>query len=201
MHKWLMAVLLLIPLATSAAAENNPRVFMRTAEGDIEIELFVDKAPVTARHFLSLVDNGDFDGATFYRVVTYENDKGSPPIEVIQGGVGDAGEAFPTIEHETTADSGVLHTDGIISMARGAVGTASTEFFICVGDQPGLDFGAPRNPDLQGFAAFGKVVRGMDIVMKINELSAHGASDSDYTAGQILAHPVAIEKVERVGEP
>lgn len=188
-------------LASNAAAAENPRVVMKTAEGDIEVELYLDRAPVTAGNFLSLVDNGDLDGATFYRVVTYANDRGSPPIEVIQGGLGDAGESFATIDHETTADTGILHTDGVISMARSAVGTASTEFFICVGDQPGLDYGAKRNPDMQGFAAFGRVVNGMDIVRNINGLSAGRESDSDYTAGQILSEPVVIEKVERVGSP
>ena len=133
----------------------------------------------------------------FYRVVTYENDNGSPKIEVIQGGLGAASEGFDTIDHESTEQTGILHTDGVISMARGAVGTASTEFFICIGDQPGLDHGQPRNADNQGFAAFGKVVSGMDVVRRINAMSADAASDSEYTKGQILAEPVAIERVAR----
>ncbi len=195
MIKGFMMVLLTLMASSAFAADEMPRVRMSTGLGDIEIELYLDKAPVTAAHFLALAENGDLDGGTFYRVVTYDNDKGNPPIEVIQGGLGDASEAYPTIEHETTAATGILHTDGVISMARGAVGTASTEFFICIGDQPGLDYGQPRNADMQGFAAFGKVVDGMDVVRKINALSAAGDSDSDYTAGQILAEPVAIENV------
>jgi len=92
----------------------------------------------------------------------------------------------------------ILHTDGVISMARGDVGTASTEFFIVIGDQPGLDYGEVRNPDEQGFAAFGKVVSGMDVVRAINEAPAAGPSDSNYTKGQILTEPVAIVSVKRV---
>jgi len=179
------------------ADEGTARVVMETDQGNIEIELNLEKAPLTAGNFLRLVDNGDLDGAKFYRVVTYANDRGSPKIEVIQGGLGDASEAFDTIDHETTEDTGILHTDGAISMARGAVGTASTEFFLCVGDQPGLDYGQMRNADGQGFAAFGKVVSGMDVVRRINGLPADAPSDSEYTKGQILTEPVAITSVRR----
>ena len=83
-------------------------------------------------------------------------------------------------------------------MARSEVGTAGTEFFICIGDQPGLDHGQPRNADGQGFAAFGKVVRGMDVVRAINSAATQSASDSEYTVGQILAEPVIIESVRRI---
>ena len=179
------------------ADEGTVRVLMSTSQGEISIDLYLDKAPVTAANFLQLVENGDMDGGSFYRVVTYENDRGSPKIEVIQGGLGDASEGFETIDHETTEQTGILHTDGVISMARGAVGTASTEFFICIGDQPGLDFGKPRNADEQGFAAFGKVVSGMDIVRKIQGLPADGPTESDYTKGQILTQPVSIRRVRR----
>ena len=179
------------------AGEGTVQVVMSTSEGDIGIDLYLDKAPITAGNFLKLVDNGDMDGGSFYRVVTYDNDNGNPKIEVIQGGLGDAGEGFDTIDHETTEQTGILHTDGVISMARGAVGTASTEFFICIGEQPGLDYGQPRNADEQGFAAFGKVVSGMDVVRRINGLSADAPSDSEYTQGQILDNPVTIVSVRR----
>jgi len=184
--------------AVAAAEEGTVRVLMSTGEGDLEIDLYLDKAPITAGNFLELIDNGDMDGGSFYRVVTYENDKGSPAIEVIQGGLGDASSGFDTIDHETTEQTGILHTDGVISMARGGVGTANTEFFICIGDQPGLDYGEARNADGKGFAAFGKVVNGMDVVRKINGISADAASDSDYTKGQILSEPVEITSVSRV---
>ena len=194
----LFAISLLYSLSAAGVAdEHSATVTMRTSQGDIEIELYVDKAPISAGNFLELVDGGHLDGGTFYRVVTYDNDNGNPKIEVIQGGRGDAASPFPPIAHETTEQTGVLHADGVVSMARGDVGTASSEFFICLGDQPGLDYGDVRNPDKQGFAAFGKVTSGMDVVRKINALPADGRSDSDYTKGQILTDPVRIVSVRR----
>lgn len=180
-----------------AAHHLNVNIVISTSEGDIEIELFMEQAPITAGNLLKLVDGEHLDGGSFYRVVTYENDNGNPKIEVIQGGLGDAESPLDPIGHETTQQTGILHTDGVISMARGDVGTASSEFFICIGDQPGLDHGNSRNADMQGFAAFGKVVNGMDVVRRINGLPANASSDSDYTKGQILAEPVVISSVRR----
>jgi len=180
------------------ADDATVRTIMSTDMGDIEIELFVDKAPISAGNFLQLVDGGHLDGGAFYRVVNYANDKGKPKIEVIQGGLNTDEGPFPPIDHETTEQTGIMHTDGVISMARGDVGTATTEFFIVIGDQPALDYGEVRNPDKQGFAAFGKVVSGMDVVRAINESPADGSSDSDYTKGQILTEPVKIISVTRV---
>lgn len=194
----LTSLLFLSCLSAGHADEGTARIRMTTSQGDIDIELYLDKAPVTAGNFLRLVDDGHLDRGTFYRVVTYENDNGNPKIEVVQGGRGDRESPFPPIEHETTEQTGVLHKDGVVSMARGDVGTASSEFFICIGDQPGLDYGETRNPDRQGFAAFGKVVNGMDVVRRINRLPAEAPSDSDYTRGQILGDPVEITAVRRV---
>lgn len=185
-------------VSVGKADEGTVRVMMATSQGDIEIELYADRAPITAGNFLKLVDGERLDGGSFYRVVTYENDNGNPKIEVIQGGLGDEGEgSVEPIAHETTEQTGILHKDGVISMARGDVGTASSEFFICLGDQPGLDYGNVRNPDEQGFAAFGQVVSGMDVVRRINQLPADAPSDSDYTRGQILTDPVTIVSVRR----
>lgn len=174
-------------------------VVMTTAEGDILIELYADEAPKTVANFLRHVDGGYYDGATFYRTVTYENDNGNPKIEVIQGGLGDA-SPFDPIDHEDTEITGIRHTDGTISMARGDVGTASSEFFIVIGDQPGLDKGEVRNPDRQGFAAFAQVIEGMDVVREIHEKPANAPSDSAYTEGQIIEEPVVIESVRRAGD-
>lgn len=191
--------LLFVSLSTvGSAGEGTARITMTSGEGEIEIELYLDEAPVTAGNFLRLVDGGHLDGASFYRVVTYDNDKGSPKIEVIQGGLGDERDSpFEPIAHETTEQTGIAHDNGVISMARGDVGTASSEFFICIGDQPGLDYGDVRNPDRQGFAAFGRVVSGMDVVRRINRLPADAPSDSEYTRGQILTNPVEIISVRR----
>ena len=197
MRRALWGVLLLMSFGIAFADEGPVRVTMSTSEGDIGIDLYLDKAPITAGNFLKLIDNGDMDGGSFYRVVTFDNDNGNPKIEVIQGGLGDRSEGFDTIDHETTEQTGILHADGVISMARGGVGTASTEFFICIGDQPGLDYGQPRNADMQGFAAFGKVVTGMDVVHRINSLPADAPSESEYTKGQILSAPAVITSVRR----
>lgn len=151
----------------------GPRVAMTTTLGEIVVELDAENATVTTVNFLNLVESGRLDGATFYRVVTPENQPGDGvKIEVIQGGLGGNPTAEDTkaIEHETTKATGLRHLDGTISMARSAPGTASSEFFICVGDQPELDFGGKRNPDGQGFAAFGRVVEGMDVVRAIQKL-------------------------------
>lgn len=194
--------ILLALLATLAVAsgveEEKVRVAMTTTLGDIVLEIDVVKAPLTAANFLALVDGEYYDGASFYRSVTYANDRGNPRIEVIQGGLGDRPAPLPPIDHESTKVSGLRHVDGAISMARGDVGTASSEFFICIGDQPGLDFGAERNPDRQGFAVFGRVVSGMDVVRRIQQQEAAGASDSEYTAGQILTNPVVISRMRRI---
>lgn len=186
-------------LGTAAMADDDiVRIVMSTSQGDIEIDLYIEKAPITAANFLKLVDSGQMDGGSFYRVVSYENDNGNPKIEVIQGGRGDALEGeIDAIDHETTEQTGILHTDGVISMARSGVGTATSEFFIVIGDQPGLDYGEVRNPDGQGFAPFGKVVSGMDVVRKIQGLPADGPTESDYTKGQILTEPINISSVRR----
>jgi len=114
-------------------------------------------------------------------------------IEVIQGGRYEAEETggFPPIPHETTEMTGIRHREGVISMARWTPGTATSEFFICAGDQPELDFGGRRNPDGQGYAAFGKVTRGMDIVRKIHDIDA---------PGQYLEKPVVILGISRKGK-
>jgi len=166
-------------VVVSGSVEARPLVLIETDLGDIKIEIYQDKAPVTAANFLNYVDGERLQGASFYRVVRMGNQPDNDiKIEVIQGGLGrsDHESRLPPIEHETTDGTGVLHRDGVISMARLAPGTASSEFFICVGDQPELDFGGRRNPDGQGFAAFGKVIEGMDVVRKIHQEPADGQS-------------------------
>ena len=151
--------------------ENNRRVLIQTELGDILLELYLQQAPVTVQNFLQYVEEDRFAGATFYRVVRMDNQPNNQiKIEVIQGGlkVEDHPLSLPPIPHETTQQTGILHTDGVISMARDEPGTASSEFFICVGDQPELDFGGMRNPDGEGFAVFGKVIEGMEVVRKIH---------------------------------
>ena len=174
-----------------AASEPLPRVLLGTPAGDRVVEVDTVRAPQTAANFLAYVDRGLFAGARFYRVVRLDNQPDNDVrIEVIQGGLGFEAEApLAPIRHETTAETGLAHRDGTLSMARLGPGTASSEFFICIGDQPELDFGGARNPDGQGFAAFGRVIAGMEVVRSIQA----GPAD-----GQMLVDPVAIESVRRV---
>lgn len=195
-------LLLFLALLAQGAAAELPRVRMDTTLGEIVVEIDTDAAPITAGHFLMLVEAGAYDdGASFYRTVTLANQPTSPvQIEVIQGGRGrDRGDAVPTVAHETTAATGLRHLDGVISMARLAPGTASSEFFFCIEDQPELDFGGRRNPDGQGFAAFGRVVSGMDVVRAIqSEPTRPRPADGEDFDGQQLLEPVVIERIARI---
>jgi peptidyl-prolyl cis-trans isomerase A (cyclophilin A) len=188
----LLAVPVLCSLAIFAWAWENPRVLIKTELGTIKVEIYVDDAPITAANFLKYVDNNLFDGASFYRVVTMDNQPNNDiKIEVIQGGLrfADCDQTFLPIEHETTSKTGILHKDGVISMARSKPGSASSEFFICIDDQPELDFGGRRNPDSQGFAAFGKVIEGMDVVRKIQKRPPDG---------QMLNPRIKIHSITRI---
>lgn len=160
-----------------------------TEAGNILIEVFPEQAPVTTANFLQYVERGDFEGASFFRVVRMDNQPNdSIRIEVIQGSFTADENSLPAIPHETTEQSGILHKDGVVSMARSNPGTASNSFFICINDQPSLDYGGMRNPDGQGFSAFGKVVEGMDVVRKIQL----GKTDQ-----QRLVKPVIITKISK----
>ncbi|UCC11369.1 MAG: peptidylprolyl isomerase [candidate division WOR-3 bacterium] len=170
----------------------NPQVLLVTELGDIIVEIYVRRAPVTARNFLRYVDDNRYEHGHFYRVVTLDNQPGNEiKIEVIQGGIGfiDSKLRLPAIEHETTQESGIRHQDGVISMARAEPGTADSEIFICIGDQPELDYEGKRNPDGRGFAAFGRVIVGMETVRKIQTQPA---------IDQILTAPVRILETRRV---
>lgn len=188
-----LAFLIGIPLgARSRQAHGSDGVTCRieTDAGEIIVRVFPRQAPLTAANFLHYVDAGLYDGTTFFRVVTPENQPGSKVrIEVIQGGDVDEKKCFPPIAHETTALTGLKHRNGTVSMARDAPGTATCSFFICIQDQPELDLGGRRNPDGQGFAAFGRVVKGMDVVRRIQRQEAEGQS---------LKHPVQILTISRV---
>ncbi len=169
---------------------SDPMVLISTDLGAITLELYPELAPVTASNFLSHVENGDYANSIFYRVVRMDNQaQNKVKIEVIQGGLfhDDVLDTIPCIIHETTQETGILHTDGVISMARMEPGSASTEFFICIGDQPSLDYGGKRNPDGQGFASFGKVIKGMDVVRAIQALPDEG----QYLKEQVLIRNIS----------
>ena len=163
---------------------------METEIGNIEFKVYPDKASITVNNFVRYVENNDFEGATFYRVVRMDNQPNDKVrIEVIQGNFIANEKSFETIKQETTAQTGVLHRNGTISMARGEPDSAAAAFFICINDQPELDFGGKRNPDGQGFAAFGDVVEGMDIVKIIQ------SGDTDK---QTLKKPIIIKSIKKL---
>ena len=166
-------IILVAVLGLSAACSGNETVtvMIQTEMGDIVLELYPDKAPVTVANFLRYVDEGGFENTSFYRMVVKENQpQDDDMIYVLQGGrsEGDSTFLFPPIDHESTEITGISHLDGIISMARNEPGTASSEFFICIGDNSTLDYGR-RQHDTAGYATFGKVVNGMDVVHNIHQ--------------------------------
>jgi peptidyl-prolyl cis-trans isomerase A (cyclophilin A) len=146
------------------------RVRIETALGDIEVELSEEQAPASAGYFLADAKVGLYDGSSFFRIVTLSNqrvEKGRK-IAVIQGGLKHEREDLPpVIPHETTAMTGLRHLKGTVSLARFAPGAVYHSFFICLRDEPALDFGGARHPDGQGFAAFGRVVAGFEVVQRI----------------------------------
>jgi peptidyl-prolyl cis-trans isomerase A (cyclophilin A) len=192
-----LVTLVLAPHLQTGAASGQQRaasthVVVRTELGEIEIEVDTAHAPGTAANFLKYVDARHYDGGTWHRTVKMDNQPDNQiKIEVIQAGVNPdrAKDGFPPIPLERTNKTGLLHKDGAVSMARGAADSATSGFFICINDQPSLDFGGMRNADGQGFAAFGRVVRGMDVVRRIQQ--------APNTEAQKLTPPIKILAVTR----
>ena len=201
--RFLVAVILSAVVSATALVSTqakNIRVRVQTELGDIVIEVDPIKAPGTTANFLKYVDGGHYDGGMFHRTVKMDNQPESPvKIEVIQAGVNPdrAKEGFPAIPLERTSVTGLLHTDGAVSMARSGPDSATSGWFICINDQPSLDFGGARNPDGQGFAAFGRVISGMDVVRKIQNAPS-STNRTTNTEAQKLTPPIKIVKVSRV---
>lgn len=186
--------------ALVSTQSKNVRVRVQTELGDIVMEVDPIKAPITTANFLKYVDAGHYDGGVFHRTVKMDNQPESPvKIEVIQAGVNPARakEGFPAIALERTTLTGIQHRDGVVSMARGGPDSATSGWFICINDQPSLDFGGNRNPDGQGFGAFGRVVSGMDVVRKIQAAPSSSTRTTNAEA-QRLTPPIKIIKVARV---
>ncbi len=172
-----LTVLFLWPLDGSGQTEGPTLVTIATGLGDIEISIDTARAPNTAANFLRYVTGRHYDGGEFFRTVTLDNQPNNEvKIEVIQARINSERieDRFEAIPLERTDATGIYHIDGAISMARGAPNSATSSFFICIGNQPSLDFGGARNPDGQGFAAFGRVTRGQDVVRLIQQHSASG---------------------------
>ncbi|MEP7255828.1 MAG: peptidylprolyl isomerase [Ferruginibacter sp.] len=176
---------------TNLNAQKNITCLIKTELGNITVELYPSKAPVTVANFLMYVDAHLYDSSSFFRAVTLNNQpKDSVKIEVIQGGNVDSAKEFAPIPLETTQQTGLLHKDGTISMARGKPASATSSFFICINDQPFLNFAGKRNKDGQGFAAFGIVTKGMNVVKKIQQLYPN--------QGQYFKPPVTIISISRI---
>ncbi len=164
--------------------------YFETAVGRIEFELYPDAAPASCDTFVHSIVSGGWDGAAFVRAVREENDQGRPRIDVVQG-TGHTSNPR-VVEHESTERTGLRHTAGTMSLARADPGSASGDHvFFCVCDSPALDAGGDRQPDGGGFAAFGRVTRGMAILRDIHD-AACVEGDGGYAAGQMLQKPVKI---------
>jgi peptidyl-prolyl cis-trans isomerase A (cyclophilin A) len=175
-----------------AAPAAKPRVAIQTGKGVIVIELEADKAPLTSANFLRYVDSGRYDDGSFYRA---SRDPGGGTIE---GGPPDTKRRFPPIAHESTTKTGLRHKVGAVSLARNAPGTGTGDFFICASAQPYLDAHPGAHGDNQGFAVFGQVVQGMDVVRRILALPTNGKATVAAMKGQMLNPPVPIVSMKRV---
>lgn len=186
------ATFLLLLFAVASLAQSS-RVVLETQFGSIEVQLDLKHAPQSSANFLRYVDEGSYNGGSFHRTVRMDNQPSNRiRIEVVQAGARPAGRTpeVPPIPLERTSRTGLRHLDGTVSMARDRPDSATSEFFICIGDQPALDYGGMRNPDGQGFAAFGRVVSGMEVVRRIQQSPAEG---------QTLKPPIRILRARRVG--
>ena len=198
LHRFVLALLALV-LAPAAAAQQTTDIVLTTELGDIVVALETERAPATAANFLRYVDEKRLDGTVFYRAMRL--DWGEQPNGLIQGGTQyDPERILPPIAHEPTNLTGVKHTLGAISMARNEPGSATGDFSIMLAPQPGLD-ADPDNEDENlraGYAAFGHVTQGMDVVRAIFEAPVDPDKGEGWMKGQMLAKPVTILNARRV---
>lgn len=195
MRRLLLALLLLFwpALAASQEAAPLPRVALETTAGRIVIEVDDRRAPITGGNFLRYVDEGRLDGTTFYRTVRV-----APGMGLIQGGTNnDPARVLAPIAHEPTTVTGLSHIDGAVSMARYDPGTATGDFFIMAGPAPSYDAGRPQSADPDGFAAFGRVIEGMDIVRAIHAAPTSPTEGEGFMRGQMLDPRIVIISARR----
>lgn len=188
------------PKAQALEAMNSQRseiirVILNTSEGPITLALDKTRAPITTANFLRYVDDKRFDGITFYRSVKLD---GAPKLGMLQAGARDGRPLLAPIAHEPTTKTGLTHSDGAVSMARFAPGTAAGDFFITLGSLPPLDADPKQPGDNQGFAVFGSVVEGMDIVRRLHQSAIAPNAGTGAMKGQMLAQPVKIISARRV---
>ena len=177
-------------LTGSDPAKALPKVALKTSLGTLIIEIDIVAAPVTAANFLRYADAGAYDGGQFHRTVTPDNQPNNEiRIGVIQGSMRKGVVEYAPVPMERTTKTGIPHLNGAISMVRTGTDTAANQFFICVGDQPELDFGGRRNADGQGFAAFGRLLSGWLVLKQIQLAPA---------AGQTLQPAIQIVRARRL---
>ena len=187
------------PPAVPAPKPATVQVSILTSEGPILLELEKERAPITTNNFLRYADTKRFDNTTFYRAVAVPN---APELGLVQGGIKfDPKKVLPGIAHEPTTKTGLKHVDGTISMGRNAPGTAAGDFFIVVGDMTYMDANPSAPGDNLGYAAFGHVVEGMDVVKKILAAPRSPTLGEGVMKGQMLAAPIKIISVRRVAAP
>lgn len=197
-HKQLSWLLLTGLTACGSKVDKSPNVILETSLGAIEIEVYPEKAPLSAGDFLNYVDRKYYHGQGFYRVVRADNDPRQMGMSLIQGGRLNIESVGAPIAHETTKMTGLRNKAGSVAIAREEPGTGSAAFFfINIDDNNFLNEGGERNPDGQGYAVFGQVVSGMDVVKKIQARDVARESDDKRTQGQFLKEPVIISKAFR----
>lgn len=185
--------LLFLISSCSQPSYKYPHVIIESEYGDIEVELYVDKAPQTVAAFLANIDEGHFKNASFYRVIKNDNVPEEYNTGLIQGGIyqtqPDSIAKQKKVPHESPRQTGLSHSSGIISMARTTPGSATSEFFICIGDQRQFDSSSRGSADGLGYAAFGKVFKGMDVVGKIQNKK---------NDGEDFVTPIIIKSIKRL---
>lgn len=193
----LAAMLALVAIPAAAQTAPTPaapvRVALVTAEGTIMLELDAANAPLTTANFLRYVDSKRLDGTTFYRAMQLGEGSG-----IVQGGQRNGRLLYPPVAHEPTSQTGLKHLDGTISMARLEPGSARSDFFITVGPVPGFDAGPDAGGDLLGYAAFGRVVEGMDVVRKILVAPTSPTLGEGVMRGQMLEPQVRVLTARRL---
>ena len=197
-HKQLSWLLLTGLTACGSKVDKSPNVILETSLGAIEIEVYPEKAPLSAGDFLNYVDRKYYHGQGFYRVVRADNDPRQMGMSLIQGGRLNIESVGAPIAHETTKMTGLRNKAGSVAIGREEPGTGSAAFFfINIDDNNFLNEGGERNPDGQGYAVFGQVVSGMEVIKKIQARDVARESDDERTQGQFLKEPVIISKAFR----
>jgi peptidyl-prolyl cis-trans isomerase A (cyclophilin A) len=193
MPKFIFLILAILFYSCNHPNYKNPHVLIVTSFGDIEVELYPEKAPKTVAAFLSFVDSGFYKNSSFYRVIMLEGLSSAGNVGLVQGGIWQTNDKqHPFVQgvaHESTKLTGLSHINGTISLARTTPGSGNTEFFICIGDQSQFDYGNGLGADTVGFAAFGSVFKGMTIVRKIQSERSHD---------QHFDQKIVINKIERL---